>query len=294
MPTPLFVKCILNASAIAALLALLSLPTGCDTAPAPAPSFLRIDTIAVDSTSFDSTGSVSHAIRYAWVYANDNLLGVFWLPTVVPVLDTGDVDITVFGGISENGIATQAGRYPFYAPWQAKVNLNTMDTSLVFPRVRYPKGFIAPINQTFDQSPLNGMSLALVQGGGFYSILLNASEAYEGQGCLQLYLPQGDQDMILETSSLPVPTGKAGYFIEMDYRNNCDFLLGLRAAGSNQAASLIGVRPRAEYNKLYVNITNLVDQLSGVSEAVHLFIRVPQDTSIADQRVYIDNLKLVY
>jgi hypothetical protein len=294
MPTPLFVKCILNASAIAALLALLSLPTGCDTAPAPAPSFLRIDTIAVDSTSFDSTGSVSHAIRYAWVYANDNLLGVFWLPTVVPVLDTGDVDITVFGGISENGIATQAGRYPFYAPWQAKVNLNTMDTSLVFPRVRYPKGFIAPINQTFDQSQLNGMSLAIVQGGGFYSILLNASEAYEGQGCLQLYLPQGDQDMILETSSLPVPTGKAGYFIEMDYRNNCDFLLGLRAAGSNQAASLIGVRPRAEYNKLYVNITNLVDQLSGVSEAVHLFIRVPQDTSIADQRVYIDNLKLVY
>lgn len=294
MPTPLSVKCILNASAIAALLALLSLPTGCDTAPAPAPSFLRIDTIAVDSTSFDSTGSVSHAIRYAWVYANDNLLGVFWLPTVVPVLDTGDVDITVFGGISENGIATQAGRYPFYAPWQAKVNLNTMDTSLVFPRVRYPKGFIAPINQTFDQSQLNGMSLAIVQGGGFYSILLNASEAYEGQGCLQLYLPQGDQDMILETSSLPVPTGKAGYFIEMDYRNNCDFLLGLRAAGSNQAASLIGVRPRAEYNKLYVNITNLVDQLSGVSEAVHLFIRVPQDTSIADQRVYIDNLKLVY
>jgi hypothetical protein len=294
MPTPSFVKTILNASAIAALLALLGLPVSCDTAPAPAPSFLRIDTIAVDSTSFDSTGSVSHAIRYAWVYANDNLLGVFWLPAVIPVLETADVNITVFGGISENGIATQAGRYPFYAPWQAKVNLNTMDTSLVFPRVRYPKGFIAPINQTFDQAQLSGMSLAIVQGGGFYSILLNATEAYEGQGCLQLYLPQGDQDMILETSSLPVPTGKAGYFIEMDYRNNCDFLLGLRAAGSNQAASLIGVRPRAEYNKLYVNITNLVDQLSGVSEAVHLFIRVPQDTSIADQRVYIDNLKLVY
>jgi hypothetical protein len=287
-------KSTLSAVAAGAWIAILGLPLGCDTSQAPAPSFLRIDTIAVDSTSFDSTGSVSHAIRYAWVYANDNLLGVFWLPAVVPVLETGEVDITVFGGISENGIATQAGRYPFYAPWQAKVNLNTMDTAAVFPRVRYPKGYVVPINQTFDQAQLNGMSLAIVQGGGFYSILLNASEAHEGQGCLQLYLPQGDQDMILETSSLPVPSGKAGYFIEMDYRNNCDFLLGLRAAGSNQAASLIGVRPRTEYNKLYVNITNLVDQLSGVSEAVHLFIRVPQDTSIADQRVYIDNLKLVY
>jgi hypothetical protein len=266
----------------------------CDTSPAATPSFLHIDTIAVDSTSFDSTGTVSHAIRYAWVYANDNLLGVFWLPSVIPVLEEGEVEITVFGGISENGIATQAGRYPFYAPWQKKINLNAMDTATVFPRVRYPKGFVVPVNQTFDQAQLNGMSLAIVQGGGFYSILLNETEAYEGQGCLQLYLPEGDQDMILETSSLPVPTGKAGYFIEMDYRNNCDFLLGLRAAGSNQAASLIGVRPRQEYNKLYVNITNLVDQLSGISEAVHLFIRVPQDTSIADQRVYIDNLKLVY
>lgn len=266
----------------------------CDISPAATPSFLHIDTIAVDSTSFDSTGTVSHAIRYAWVYANDNLLGVFWLPAVIPVLEEGEVEITVFGGISENGIATQAGRYPFYAPWQKKINLNAMDTATVFPRVRYPKGFVVPVNQTFDQAQLNGMSLAIVQGGGFYSILLNETEAYEGQGCLQLYLPEGDQDMILETSSLPVPTGKAGYFIEMDYRNNCDFLLGLRAAGSNQAASLIGVRPRQEYNKLYVNITNLVDQLSGISEAVHLFIRVPQDTSIADQRVYIDNLKLVY
>lgn len=268
--------------------------SSCDTSPAAAPSFLRIDTIAVDSTSFDSTGTVSHAIRYAWVYANDNLLGVFWLPVVLPILEEGEVEITVFGGISENGIATQAGRYPFYAPWQKKVNLNTMDTTTVFPRVRYPKGFVVPVNQTFDQAQLNEMSLAIVQGGGFYSILLNELEAYEGQGCLQLYLPEGDQDMILETSSLPVPTGKAGYFIEMDYRNNCDFILGLRAAGSNQAASLIGVRPRQEYNKLYVNITNLVDQLSGVSEAIHLYIQVPQDTSIADQRVYIDNLKLVY
>jgi len=294
MPIPYSVKHVLGCMAFASWIALLSLPLGCDTSPAPAPCFLRIDTIAVDSTSFDSTGSVSHAIRYAWVYANDNLLGVFWLPAVVPVLETGDVDVTVFGGISENGIATQAGRYPFYAPWQAKVNLNTMDTQIIFPRVRYPKGFITPINQTFDQSQLNGMSLAIVQGGGFYSVLLNANEAFEGQGCLQLYLPQNEQDMILETSSLPVPTGKAGYFIEMNYRNNCDFLLGLRAAGSNQSASLIGVRPRSEYNKLYVNITNLVDQLSGVSEAVHLFIRVPQDTTIADQRVYIDNLKLVY
>ncbi len=269
-------------------------PSSCDTSEAERPAFIRIDTIAVDSTSFDSTGSVSHAIRFAWVYVEDNLIGVHELPAVVPVLAEGTQEITVFAGVSENGIGTQASRYPFYAFWQKNDTLVKEDTLLLEPRVRYQKGLKVPLNVTFDNSQVPEISLGVVDGNGFYNIDLNPQEAFEGSGSLELYLPPGASHMVLETSSIPVPTGKAGYFIEFNYRNNCDFLIGLRAGGTNQTTSLIGIRPRTNYNKIYVNITQPVDQLSGLSESVHIYFRMDQDTSVQDQIVRIDNLKVLY
>ena len=277
---------------VAAILVLF--PTSCDTSEAERPAFLRIDTIAVDSTSFDSTGSVSHAIRFAWVYVDDNLIGVHELPAVVPVLAEGGQEVTVFAGVSENGIGTQASRYPFYAFWQQNITLIKEDTLVLEPRVRYQKGLKVPLNVTFDNPQLPGISLAVVDGNGFYNIDLDPQEAFEGSGSLEIYLPPGGSHVVLETSSIPVPTGLAGYFVEFNYRNNCDFLIGLRAGGTNQTTSLIGIRPRENYNKIYVNITQPVDQLSGLSESVHIYFRMDQDSSVQDQIVRIDNLKVLY
>lgn len=264
----------------------------CDHEPAAIPSYVRIDTIPLDSTSFDSTGATSHQIRFAWVYIDDNLQGVYKLPALFPVLDEGEVNFKIFAGVNENGISTSATRYFFYAPYDTIEKLAIGDTTLLRPRVRYQKGLEVPYMQDFN-STLSA-PFEKVSGSGFFNISVTPGIAQEGAGAGLMYLPPGGENLVIESQTINIPTGKPGYYIELDYRNNCNFLLGVRSAASSQGGTFLGVRPREQWNKIYINVTQIIDQLSAQGTNYRIFFVLPQDTTVSEQTVLIDNLKLLY
>lgn len=263
------------------------IPTGCAD-KAQIPAFLRIDTIVLDSTSYDSVGSTSSKIRFAWVYADDNLQGVYQLPCRVPILKNGSTNLKIFAGVNENGVGEQALQYPFYAYYETNVNFTPGDTLTVLPHVRYNKGLKAPYIEDFniDFSPTINKDM----GGGFFDYLMDPTRAFEGNGCGYFYLAEGEEALICTTHVVTTPKNKAAYMVEFDYKNNCDFLVGIRT--SQDGETILGLRARDTWNKIYLNITPAVDAIPGTD--LKLFFIVPQDTLVPIQEVYIDNLKLLF
>ena len=79
------------------------------------PAYIKIDTIKLD-TYYPEQGSKSANITDAWVYVNDNLVGVFELPALLPVLHRGPNKLQIYPGIKLNGISSTRVPYPFYQP----------------------------------------------------------------------------------------------------------------------------------------------------------------------------------
>jgi len=261
------------------------LMTGCDD-KAELPSFIRIDTIMVDSTDYDSVGSVLHKVEYAWVYLDDNLQGVYQLPALFPVIGEGTKNIRVFGGVKESGFSSQASRYIFYDSWLSTISLTVGDTAAVSPHIRYGH-LLIPYMEDFDNN--TSISVDRESGGGNFAYTFDG-DAKEGPGYGMMTLTEGATDLVCTTSVVNTPKNELGYFVEMDYKNNCDFFVGIKTPEGNE--TILGILPKADWNKIYINITNNVDQLPGTD--LQLYFIVPQDTTIPYQEVKIDNLKLLF
>src|SRR5690606_1839939 len=74
------------------------------------PTYIRIDDIGFETT--EGQGTDDHKITHAWVYANDQFVGAYEVPALVPVLNQGNTEIKVSGGIEYNGISAYPGVYP--------------------------------------------------------------------------------------------------------------------------------------------------------------------------------------
>src|SRR5687767_2026929 len=83
---------------------LVSIPfTGCDKEE-PVPSYIHIDSISLNSI-YSTQGTSDHKITDAWVFVNEQYVGVYELPATFPVLYEGTQNIRIKAGIKKNGIS---------------------------------------------------------------------------------------------------------------------------------------------------------------------------------------------
>jgi hypothetical protein len=266
------------------------LSTGCSEDPSEIPSFIRIDTIVVDSTCYDSTGSISSKIDFAWVYINDNFQGAYKLPAKFPVIGEGVKNIKIFAGVYEFGNGSTATRYLFYDEWQTTDTLVVEDTLMLSPHVHYnrsPVSLKIPSIQDFD---LKGSDFILTSSQGNYNATQGVG-AFEGL-CGNMHLSTGDSTscIIESATAITVPKGLPGYFLELNYRCNSPFYFDIKTSSGSR--SIIGFNTKDTWNKAYINITYAMDVTPGTD--VKLVFTMPRDLTLADQDVYIDNIKLIF
>lgn len=271
----------------------LFLSTGCSTDPATIPSFVKIDTIYVDSTSYDSTGSNASKIDFAWVYINDNLQGVYKLPAKFPVIGEGVKNFKIFGGVYEFGNGYTATRYLFYDEWETNDTLVVEDTLVLQPHVRYNVGLKVPVDniQDFD-SGFPFFQSDMIMGASSPGYYNSATVGGNPGLCGSMSMITGDEgNMVIESATaMNVPKGLAGYFVELDYKCNSPFYFDIKTSLGSR--SIIGFNTKDYWNKAYINVTYAMDVTPGTD--VKLVFTMPRDTTLPNQDVYLDNIKLIY
>ena len=100
--------------------------TGCDiiNPSEKIPAYLHIDSFTLKG-SYDSFGTLSHAITDVWVIIDNEFIGAYELPADIPVLKEGKKSMVLKAGIKENGITNTRLPYPFYDGYFSTVELKS-------------------------------------------------------------------------------------------------------------------------------------------------------------------------
>ncbi len=260
------------------------------------PSYIQIDTISL-TTSYAGEGTNSHKITDAWVYVDDELVGTYELPALVPVLKSGSHKVTVNAGIKMNGISATRIPYPFYQPYEITAELFPDSVITLQPNVHYYSTTTFAWKEDFE-SP--GYTLELT---GMSDTTLNrvtgTPDVFEGN-VSGLFAMRNPPHILFECKTIneyALPKGGTPVFLELNYKCNNTFRIGIfeneQGGASQQVPQTILINKSENWNKIYVNLTNEVSLFANAINYNVYFGVIPDDGN-PQPMVYVDNIKLIY
>jgi len=249
------------------------------------PSYLYIESFDISSDIV--TGSNSSNIADVWVYINDNPQGVYELPATFPVISEGAVKVGLIPGIKMNGIATTRVSYPFYSEFSIQKELTPQLTDTIYPSAQYIASTKVALLEDFET-------------GNIFNNIIRISEpslVFEGQGSGSIAIEnETDNQLAYTTTRFTIPGLTPAAFIELDYKNNHEINVGLRAyrTASAQVINIekLNLTVKEEWNKIYINFTPEINRLQADEyELTFTFVR---KSNINPVNIYLDNIKVLY
>ncbi len=275
------------------------------------PVYLSVPEILL-STDYVSEGTSSSKMTTVWIYANGDAVGVFELPCVVPaILKEGDNEITMYPGINLNGIAASRAIYEGFEGMKFTLNYSPSgsveaDTILIDSANRvttYTDRVTVNLLEDFDGAGLNfektGKSDTNLRKTDLNNTnnFVNPQNPSEPNGRAGILYTSKSRDLaeVVLVKSLQLPIGGANVYLEMNYKSNVPFIVGVFADVSGTAVQqpTLYITPKDEWNKIYVNLVSEVSSQSDAS-GYKIYFRADHDDNLDTGKVFLDNLKLVY
>lgn len=264
-----------------------------DELEATIPSYLKIDQIGVKINDPSVEGSSSNKITDAWVFVNDQLIGSFELPTLIPILESGQTNIKVRAGVLNNGLSNQREVYPFYEFYILDTNL-VPETVYAPPIVvEYRSGVVFNTDWPGENFE-TGVSL---QNNPSSDVNLTRttepSKVFEGNASGALTLPTGTTFAEIFTSDIrDIPRIGTAVYLEMDYKTTHDIAVSIYTNNRDQQFSVVNFRPTDGWNKVYIDFSRVFSTLFNASNyniAIGMVKPVDENAELL-----IDNLKLIH
>ena len=254
-----------------------------DTTTNGVPSYIQIDEITLDE---DYTTNITDA----WVYIDGVNKGVYELPAHFPVLNDGAVEVRIYAGIKDNGIASQRVTYPFYHSYTSTVKLTIDSTTIISPTVVLKEnieGIIDNFDQSYNFNHDTCFSVPETEGPyGNYGSLSFLDSIFVTE------INYKDHPLSFDN----VPQQGSATYLELDYKSDSEFLVGMYINFPNTPTlqkDLLWINPKDDWNKIYVNLTQTVSEAIG-AESFSVFIRMQRDNFSEEKRLDFDNIRIVH
>lgn len=258
------------------------------------PSYIKIEKIDKVTNSL-TEGSNSEKISDAWVFVNDQLIGIFELPCLIPVLQSGNSKISIQAGIKVNGISALRFPYPFYRFYVTQAQLTPDSITTLEPEIAYFEDVNFAYRANFDDP--SGITLEPTVNSDTSIVVINdPSRVFEGNGSAYAVLTRDSTVMSFQsTVVMNLPKNGRTVYLEMDYKVNDIFdvgLISITPTNTFSRASLT-LNPTQGWNKVYVNLTENAS-LATDATGYRLFFRAERTTGSPPLELFLDNLKVVY
>jgi len=260
----------------------------------PSPTILQLQPF--DFQVQDGQGSAQNKITEVWVYANGNLLGAFAPPTDIYYLEEGPTLFTFRPGIRNNGLADDAIVYPMFDRDTISLDAGPGQTFNVQPVTNYlPQaefGLLADfeLGNPFTDNRDTVSASTLVQ---------SSTDVFEGQFSGQMVL--SEKAYFIEVGhSVPIsglPADGKPVYLEFRYKSEVEFsigLLGINLDGQSFSNFFYLVKPSAEWNMLYIELTDFI--VASDLPAYKILFRslYPFNATKAEYNIFLDNIKVVH
>jgi hypothetical protein len=255
--------------------------------PEQIPAYLKIDSFQLQITNSSLQGSNSSNITDAWVFIDNNILGVYALPAELPVLEVGQHSIRLAAAIKENGYANIRNTYPFYAPYDIDVELKSDNSINITPTIQYREDAIFLLMENFEGSGIN-----LAKLSGDVDIKKTQSTVFEGLNSGEISFDATTASTeIASTQEFSLKLNNNQMFLELNYKCDMEFLVGLMDTKSLKKNYILGVLPKKDWNKIYINLESAVSALSADKYKLIFQAIKPENTNTAS--VFLDNIKVI-
>ncbi len=250
------------------------------------------------------SGVLTHNLNNAWVYVNNEIIGVFELPCKIPVLHSGSAEIKVYPAIWNNGISATKKIYPFLEPVTINTTLVKNEVFHIDPVTQYYESTRFTIESFEDPTikledgPTSPANLQVVSDATIIDPVIN------GTKFCKIVLSSSAQSWVASTTfnngalNMPLPSGKEVY-LEIDYYNTNRFTSGLLGISTNGVTDNPNVQmnPQSDtsvkWKKIYIELREVV---SGMTDADYFEFSFQAiiDDGATDGIICIDNIKAVY
>jgi len=257
------------------------------------PSYIEVEQFVLSTNSTEGTNS--HNIVDAWIFVDDQLMGVFELPARVPTLRTGVQNIKIFPGIKNNGQSDNRVRYPFYTYYDAAIDLVPDSTVIINPEI----GYISDIDiweENFEDGGI-AFSKTVVSDTNFVQ---DSNDPFEGNksGIVRF----ASSDLFFESrTNEPLfndfPKLGLPIYLELNYRSNTSFVFGLfnndGSLPADAQLSLFTFNPKSDWNKTYIKLSDAVSSLSTANQ-FDIYFSALNNGEAAAPKIEFDNIKIVF
>ena len=252
------------------------------------PAYIQVDTLVVH-TDVPTQGSSSSNFSDVWVTVDGQFLSGYPLGRKVPVLFNGPHTVTLRAGIELNGIEATRVPYAVFGGFDTLVDLKPGMVHHITPRVTYYSSTHFPLIEDFDHSsfqfsaPITSAPLQL------------DTASFENNGGLVIMNAANTTFECTTIDSFDLPGGTTPTYIEINYKCNTEFLVGVKANTTLGPLDfpLLNVRSADTWKKIYVNLTSIAMQAQHATDW-KVYLKATLPSSETSDTLRFDNIKLVY
>jgi hypothetical protein len=285
------------------LVVLIFFGTSCKDEEAIVPAYLYIDHFDLEVSPDNRQGNGENDFVDAWVYINGQLIGAFELPAMVPVVQLGQVDITVLPGIKKNGQASVRVVYPFVTGINITRELKPDVIDTIPNTIEYKPTVQFPWIEDFEDR------LISLEKSGFNTsidsfVLTDEPELvrnYDPPG--SRYTGMVDMDtgfQIFEVSTITnfnFPRATSDIYLEFDFKADLPVQVGLYPLESSDILGIPVVtlfETNGEWKRAYIGLTEDVNNPEYEGLEFKVFFYAATAGEVPNQKVYLDNLKIIH
>ncbi len=244
-------------------------------------------------------GSGHQKITEAWLTVNGEFLGVYNLPSTIPILQEGNAEIRIDAGIKDNGISTLAEIYPFFLPYLSNTTLLPLQTDTFLPTTTYREGITFAFIENFEGD--FHLFIDDLDGDPITKVDFDAEEAFEGRQSGRITLTSDNRVVQIASRIDQKYKGllNKGTFVYLELTYKTDVELGIGLIGHYNDLSKPSERlfepillPRKDWNKVYLNLSETAFVLKADEYQVAFVAVLPPDMESGS--IWLDNIKLVH
>lgn len=296
--------------AIATLLFILLISYGCskEDMKAQKPVYFSIPEMYVN-TDYSLEGTSHQKITTVWILVNGKSIGAYELPATPPILlEEGENTIRFFEGINLNGVSASRVIYDGLASIDTTINYSPEEgpvaDTLTFNNLttEYQDFRTITIVEDFDRQGLrlkktNRSDTNIIKSSDPSEYFINPQDPGEDNGkCGVLYTSsKSDLAEVASTEAYDLPGGGSNVYLEINYRCNIPFTVGIitETSGGIVQAPTVRVNPKTEWNKIYINLVTEVSSYPD-NDGFKVYFAAEHEDGMETGFVFLDNIKIVY
>lgn len=266
----------------------------------PDPSWLEVTEwqLNANPSQGGAEGELTENISNAWVFIDNDLIGIFEVPFTIPVLLEGVKEIKIYPTVLDNGISATKKIYPFLEPYTIVKEFVKNEVTHVDLSTQYYSGTQFTIldfedaNLGFEDSP---SSLATIVASNDPTII----QPFNGNSFGRVTLTESLNTWISATNlDNDLPQAGAEVYLEIDYHNTENLLTGVLAIDGGGVVTNPNIQMNAQeesevvWKKIYISLTTIVSGSPAADYFEHSFEAVLSSGTSAE--INIDNIKVVH